>query len=198
MQIEDIKEFAKSVTKQATAELLAKGSPEPGFFLLDKQGNMSIYPIPGEAMNEPSIKRALGTIMRQEVKRKNAVGVVFVSDVFRGELKKGLTAEQVAEINDIGIEAASKKGYLTARESILVTVESPIYKAMLYQFYKRGKRNEPGTGITLEELEETVCDDHNHFTGRFIGFFDEEQPIDTGTTDEIVSDILGSNKGKPQ
>jgi hypothetical protein len=167
--IDELKAFAAETLDRVVSMMQKDGELHQHFYLVHRAGGLDILVITPEITNSEAAKAQLARDIRTRIAEGDVEAVVMVSDIFQTVM----TSEQAKIHRALGltVEQAGKAGLCTVTEAIMVTLESPIYRQLARQNYKREGAKIVLTGAP--EIEDDVRPTVG-FTGRFMNWFTRE------------------------
>jgi hypothetical protein len=170
MTIDELKAFAARVLDESVERMRKEGDLHQSFYLLHRAGGFDFVLATADVTNSEPAKAALARKLRARIAEAGDIeAVVMVSDIWQTII----TTEQAKIQRALGltVEQAGKAGLCTVTEAIMVTLESPIYRQLARQNYKREGAKIVLTGAP--EIEDDVRPTVG-FTGRFMNWFGNE------------------------
>jgi hypothetical protein len=169
MTIEQLKELAEAILTLGVDLLKERRGDLPAMFHLVKlDGSHEIIEIEGDLINRSDVKETLARRIRERVAAGELQAVALLSDTFVGRMTE--ENEKIRRRLGLNVEQSAALGLCERREAVMVALDSPTFRQVITQFYKR----EDGR---IELSERKMMDDTvpgNHGSGRMLDFFDHK------------------------
>jgi hypothetical protein len=183
LSVEDLKRTANVLLRRSMNALARTGNFDPAIFILGPEGDIASIPFAPGWMNSDRHKERLFGAVRVIARRVRAQAVFMLTDGFAiaysGEERRRLAEDrEYAELyNRMGRSASSISEIVAAGvghkvESILVTVQSPLYCLLIQQHYERAGADR--CHIVFGEQIGVDSNEGGHITGR-MAIWDEEE-----------------------
>ena len=156
-----------------TVNILSQGGRfSPLFDIVSATGHDTVGVNPGENADPVPVKNAAAVRVLDTIREKNAFAVVHVCDAGTLAIAESHPQRALALSGQYSIEELERMGIGKRRNAILVSLETPIYRRVLKQYYAR-RTDGP---LILEERTD-VDSNSPHWNGgvqgRFFNFFEK-------------------------
>jgi hypothetical protein len=189
MDLQQLYKFADAMLDKWSQTLVNTQSMTPVFHIVsgDPEKNDIILAAPGDIMNSPQAKHAMGGEIRKMIPQVRGVAVLTLMDtwqaVFSGSEEQQIKVGRWMHQNHISVTEAYELGLVKRREALIMTVESPLGLYTVVQFYKRDEKEK----VVLEERKSHT--DIKAGQANFSGFFSKAK-----TVDELVEEAKENPK----